>query len=297
MNEDREFIKKGLYLFILVLISELIIYFRDNIYSFLPWLPAWFIPSLAVFLAFSAGWFFYAGMAKNDKEKNLFIEIATHKFRTPISIISWSADSLETGIDITQRREEVKKIRGALEKMREIIDTLMGVIEARESVFYHFNPVKFRDILEEVLKDNIRSNMKKKGIDLYMNIPKDLPLLYVDNKRIAFVLKNLIENAVTYSKEGGLVDINVKTESDKMIFSIRDDGIGISENDLPNIFSSFYRSREAKLSDTEGMGLGLYVSKKIIEKHNGKIWAESGGKGKGATFFLEFKMDKYKQLL
>ena len=297
MDSKKEIIKNSIYLSFLVILGEFLIYFKKELTSFIPNTPEWFVPFLALITAIAIGWFFGKAILKNNRKRDQFIEIATHKFRTPISVIEWSADSLETEIDITQRREEVLKIRNSLEKLKEIIDTLMGVIEAKDLVFYHFDPVNFREILEGVLKENLRKEMKRKNINFNMNIPNNLPLIYADNRRISFVLKNLIENAVTYSKEGGNITIEVENRPETMLFSIKDGGIGISENDLPNIFSSFYRTKEAKLSDTEGMGLGLYVSRKIMEKHGGSIWAESQGKGKGATFYVEFKLDKYRQVL
>lgn len=297
MYEKRVFLKNSIFLLLLMIASQIAIYFKQDIVSFIPFLNEGVIFLFGATISVATARFFYVQSERNNEEKNMFIEVATHKFRTPISVIEWSSDSLETGIDIVQRREEVKKIRNSLEKMKEIIDSLVGVIQAKSSVFYHFNPVNFRTIFESALRENLKRDMEVKGIKLNLNIPGNLPTIFADNRRLEFVIKSLIENSITYTKPGGEIMISAETLKDKIIFSVRDTGIGISEKDIPNIFSDFYRTKEAKKIDTEGMGLGLYVSREIIEKHGGKIWVESSGLGKGATFFIELKIDKYKQVV
>ncbi len=293
MDGKIKFIIKGIYLFLLIIGVEILVFIKDDVFMWIPW---WVIPSVAFALSVSAGWFLYSELVKNYKEKNLFIEIATHKFRTPISVIGWSADSLESSIDITARREEVKKIRSSLNKLKEIIDTLVGVTEMNESVFYHFSPLDIRKMFEDVLSENIKKELEDKKIKLFLNFKGETPVIYADHKKISFVFKNLIENAILYTKEGGQIELGLKENKNSVILSIKDSGIGIKREDIRYIFNDFYRAGEAKKSDTEGMGLGLYVSKKIVEKHGGKIWVESAGENKGSTFFVEFKMDKYRQI-
>lgn len=297
MNGSGEIFWRSLQLFFLVIAAEAGVYFREDILAFFTFFPRWFTVFFPVILALAVSIIFYFESKKSDTLKNQFIEIATHKFRTPLSVIGWSADSLETPIDLEQRREEVKKIRISVEKLREIIDTLIGVTAVKDAVFYHFSPVDFRTVFESALKESLKKEMEEKNIRLTLNMPVKMPIIYADNRRIEFVIKNLIENAVKYTPKGGDILIAAEIFPDSIFFSVKDTGIGIEKRNLERIFSSFYRSREAKLSDTEGMGLGLFVSKKIIDKHGGKIWAESGGLGKGATFFIRFQIDKYRQIV
>ncbi|MEI6296150.1 MAG: HAMP domain-containing sensor histidine kinase [bacterium] len=287
MDGEKQIKDKAILFFSIILVSELVIFFVTNIFALL----------ISVVVTAVSFWYFWQDSLKREKIKNQFIEIVTHRFRTPISIIGWSVDALETEIDITQRREEVKRIRNSLEKIQEVVGTLVGVTQVNERVFYHFEQVNFRILIEEVLAGNFKKRMEEKGIIFTLNVPVSLPYIYADNKRIKFVLKNLIENAILYTPRGGYVELGVKENEDSIVFSVTDTGIGIDKDGLRDVFSGFYRSKEAKLSDTEGMGLGLYVSKKIIENHHGRIWAESDGVGKGSTFFVEFKIDQYKQII
>jgi signal transduction histidine kinase len=105
-----------------------------------------------------------------------------------------------------------------------------------------------------------------------------------DSAHIKFVIKTIIENAIQYTKEGGNINVRNVIDHDKILFSVKDNGIGINPNEIKLIFSKFYRTEEARSMDTEGMGIGLFVAKEIINRHKGKIQAESQGINKGSTF-------------
>ncbi|HBM45922.1 MAG: hypothetical protein UT05_C0001G0102 [Parcubacteria group bacterium GW2011_GWF2_38_76] len=299
MDGTKELFKKAISLSTLILLVEVVIYYRNDLTMGLPvpLVEEWLIPLLALTLAISVGWFFFVQTKKNNRTKDQFVEIATHKFRTPISVIEWSADSLETAIDIMQRREEVKKIRNSLEKLREIIDVLVGSTEVEDSIFYHFETTNLRQIIENSLKESIKKKAEEKGLKILMDLPSKMPFVYADTKRIEFVFKTILNNAITYTPKGGEIKISNEEGEDAFTLKIEDTGIGIGHKEIPLVFSNFYRSKEAKLSDTEGMGLSLYVSKKIIEKHGGNIWAESDGKNRGTTFFVRFKTNDFKQIV
>jgi signal transduction histidine kinase len=99
----------------------------------------------------------------------------------------------------------------------------------------------------------------------------------------------LVDNAIKYTPAAGMVTFDLKRENKYLQLAIHDTGIGISRADRRHLFKKFYRSQNAKLAETEGMGLGLYAAKAIITKHKGHIWCESKGVGKGSTFFVELK--------
>jgi hypothetical protein len=297
MDSSKELTKKAVALSILILLVQVIIYFRIYITSNLSIAGEWLIPLVSFVLAILVGWIFYEQAQKNNRARDQFIEIATHKFRTPLAVIGWSADAFETTIDISQRREEVKKIRNSLKKLQEIIDILVGATEAKDSIFYHFETTNLRQIIESSLKETLRKEIDEKEISLSISLPAKMPFVYADAKRIEFVFKTILENALAYTPKGGKITISSMEGSDTFTIKFKDTGIGLERKDMRLIFSNFYRSKDAKLSDTEGMGLELSVSKRIIEKHGGRIWAESPGKNKGATFFVEFKTDEFKQVV
>ena len=127
----------------------------------------------------------------------------------------------------------------------------------------------------------------KKGIQLVFLKPEQ-PQLNVgaDHEKIRVVIQNLIENAIKYSQKESRIIVSLHKKDGIIELSVHDNGIGIPKEAQPNIFGKFFRSENAKKQDTVGSGLGLYTTKRIVEKHNGKIWFKSE-ESKGTTFFIE----------
>jgi len=146
------------------------------------------------------------------------------------------------------------------------------------------------------MAENMVSQMKpeadKKGI--FLETEKDkkkIPLIAVDQNKLEVVLFNVIDNAIKYTEKGGII-IKLKTESGKIKITVQDTGIGIDKKDLEIIFTRvFTRNAQAKKANVVGKGIGLYLSAKIIEAHNGRIWAESEGKDKGSIFYIELPVE------
>ena len=111
-----------------------------------------------------------------------------------------------------------------------------------------------------------------------------------DEEKIRVVFQNLIENAIKYSDKGDKVFISLHAIDDGIEFSVKDTGIGISENEKDKIFNKFFRTDNAKTKDSIGSGLGLYTTKNIVERHNGKIRFESNTNG--TTFFVDLPLQK-----
>jgi signal transduction histidine kinase len=116
-----------------------------------------------------------------------------------------------------------------------------------------------------------------------VHVPASLPLVWADARRIRQVLRNLVENAVKYSPQGGPITATVQPDQDRVLVSVSDRGLGIEPKHLDNIFERFYQVDSASTRQVGGSGLGLSISKAIIEAHDGKIWAESEA-GVGSTF-------------
>ena len=127
---------------------------------------------------------------------------------------------------------------------------------------------------------------KKKRIDFILKVVNNLSDVYVDVYKIKLAFGSIINNAVSYTKEGGSVEIKVKFEDDKVLINIADTGIGIPKKVQDKIFTKFFRGENALKHITEGNGLDLFVAKNIIKNHNGKIWFKSQ-EGVGTTFFIE----------
>ena len=122
--------------------------------------------------------------------------------------------------------------------------------------------------------------------------PAESYFAIVDAGKMRQIISNLIDNAIKYTSQG-TVQIMLKNDHDAgtLILSIEDTGVGMTPDDMSRLFQQFNRGEGRKLY-TEGMGLGLYVAKKMIEAHHGRIWAESKGKGNGSKFFVELLAEK-----
>ena len=122
---------------------------------------------------------------------------------------------------------------------------------------------------------------------------KDIPLLTMDLKKISFVVDTLVENAILYTPKEGKILVDCIFSKDKLTLYVSDTGIGLSFRDKMNVFSRFYRGKRATLLNTDGMGLRLYLSKIIIKRHDGTIYAKSKGTNQGTTFILEIPFHRH----
>jgi signal transduction histidine kinase len=138
--------------------------------------------------------------------------------------------------------------------------------------------------------DNKITLFDNKKIKLRNNI-KDDYLVMADKLRLEELLTNILENSIKYNKNSGEIIINAEKEKDFVKVSIKDSGIGMSSDQIKHIFEEFYKADQSR-HDFESSGLGMTISKRIVERHNGKIWAESPGIGKGTTVYFTLPLLK-----
>jgi len=224
-----------------------------------------------------------------EKLKTEFVSIAAHQLRTPLSAIKWTLEMMLDG-DMGEISEEqrgfLKKTYQSNERMIRLINDLLNVTRIEEGRFLY--KTKKCDIIE--LAENVLAPLKevarRKGIKVITDWPKKkIPKVEVDTEKISLVIQNLVDNAINYTKKGGEIKITIDYHKEEIIFSVKDNGIGISDSQKKRIFSKFFRGDNAVRAETEGTGLGLYIAKNIIEAHKGKIWFESE-ENKGTTFFF-----------
>lgn len=214
-----------------------------------------------------------------------FISIVNHSFRTPLTRIKWMSDSLDPDMPRLEQQEITKNISNTTNYILGIIDMLAGMKDINNTATQTFKTISMREIIEEgIAKFNKSINEKR----IQLNVPtfSDLPILTVDTKKISFSIHSILENAIFYSHYEGVVTIDAKLVDKKIILTISDNGMGMTWKDRRNVFKKFYRSEDAVKMNTDGMGISLYISKKIIENHKGTIEAKSEGKNKGATFYI-----------
>jgi signal transduction histidine kinase len=134
----------------------------------------------------------------------------------------------------------------------------------------------------------LKPNIEKKGLVLTLRLVKEPTVVNGDVGKLKQVISNIIDNAVKYTPAGSItVTTALNAAAKKVLVSVSDTGLGISEKTLPNLFQKFSRAEDASKANIMGTGLGLYVAKELVKAHNGKIWAESPGEGKGSTFNVE----------
>lgn len=226
-------------------------------------------------------------IADANRMKSEFISIASHQLRTPLSVLKWTCEVAEKDF---QKNGQVRKtvidtFRQHTERMIGIINSLLDVsrIEAGTLVLKK-EEVSLPALASFVIHD-LEQYARASNITLALHTDEKMPLAFGDRDRILALFQNLIDNAIRYSKGAGLVDIYIETKGTMLEVRVRDRGIGIPENQKKLIFQKFYRSPSGARFQTSGTGIGLYISKNIVEELGGKIGFTSNI-GEGSTFWF-----------
>jgi len=226
-------------------------------------------------------------LKKLDQAKSEFVSIASHQLRTPLTVVkgyvSMMLDGSFGSIPVKQK-ESLKKIYESNERLINLVENLLNIsrIESGRLRFSYEN-TQLETMVESVFEE-LQESAKRKNLKFEYIKPKvKLPIINIDREKIRQVIMNLTDNSIKYT-EKGYVKIGLSLFGDNIKFCVTDNGMGISEEDLPKLFTKFTRGQDISLVHTEGTGLGLYVAKQMIEAHGGKTWAESDGVGKGSRF-------------
>jgi len=254
-------------------------------------LPIFIIPiiffSSILFICYK----YIISMIKKDELEQEIISVVNHSFRTPLTSMIWYIKELEKNIPQNEKLLYLQNLNNGANKVLDVVDALVGIKNVKNTSGYFFEATSMREIIEKSIK-KYREKINKKNIAFQVSIFKDIPLLTVDLKKISFVIDTIIENAISYTKQDGKILIDCIASPEKLTLFISDTGIGLSLIDKIMIFSKFYSSKRAKLMNTDGMGLKLYLSRQIIKRHGGKIYAKSNGEEEGTTFFIELPFHK-----
>src|SRR3989344_6081750 len=224
-----------------------------------------------------------------DKLKDEFVFLASHNLRTPLTVIKGYIEIIQQdktlGEDILS---QIKKISTSTKELEEITETLLSLVslEKGEEKFEKV-AVDIGDMIKRIC-EGLNKKMTEKRVTFTFELPTEpLPRIKIDKNRIVQAFTGLIDNAIKFNKEGGQVVIKIEKKTKEVLVSIQDTGIGISKEEVSNIFKKFNRATDVLTYNYVGIGLGLYLTKLIIEAHRGKIWFESEV-GKGTTFYVSF---------
>lgn len=230
-----------------------------------------------------------------DILKYEFINVITHKFRTPITSIKWVSENLLEEAPESMK-EDIKHLRLANERLGELTNLLVNLSGMDDKSYeYTFAPADIGALMNDCVAD-VMKKAESKHIELSY-IPRSGMLTSIDAQKIKFVLQTMIDNSVTYTPDGGKIIVEASQTSGKfsvpkLIISVSDTGIGIPKDEIKHVFIKFYRTENGRKADTEGMGIGLYLARRIVERHNGKMFVQSAGNGKGSTFTVVLPMKK-----
>ena len=208
----------------------------------------------------------------------------SHDLKTPITSIMGYVEGIQDGIADTP--EKMKRYLDTIHTKAEVIDDLVNNLSVFSKLelsrlIFEFKEGDINSFMRDFV-DDYRLDLEKNGIKLETDIPIDEVIVRMDYEKISRVFSNLIDNAVKYrSEDNPTLSVSTMCSDGGVYVNISDNGIGIDENELKNVFDGFYRVDSSR--SIKGSGLGLGIAKQIVEKHGGKIWLKSDGLGKGTT--------------
>ncbi|WP_339816114.1 ATP-binding protein [uncultured Imperialibacter sp.] len=221
--------------------------------------------------------------------KSDFVSNVSHEIRTPLSLISMFAETLLLGrvTTETRKKEYYEIIVKETGRLTNIVNKILNFsqIEANKKT-YHLESVLLNDIVREVLH-TYSFHLENKGFTYKVHFTDDLPNMMADTESVMEAIINLLDNAIKYSPDTKHLDISTERMEQWVVVAVKDQGVGIEEKKLKQIFDKFYRVTQGDIYNTQGAGLGLSIVKHIMEAHSGQITVESEP-GKGSTFKLMF---------
>ncbi|MBF8281052.1 MAG: Histidine kinase protein [Candidatus Magasanikbacteria bacterium] len=229
-----------------------------------------------------------AELAKLDEVKTEFISIAAHQLRSPLTVIKGYTSMLEEG-DFGKLAPAVRgalhKIYASNERLVALIDEFLDISRIESGrARYQFASFKIGALIAQAVKE-MRQRAKSKIVPIHIDLRvlSGLPTVYADEEKIRHAVENYIDNALKYTPQG-VVRIDAKKSAGGVEVTVTDTGIGLAPEDQSRAFEKFHRGRTAVEKIVEGTGIGLYVVKRFIEGHGGRVWAHSPGPGKGSAF-------------
>jgi PAS domain S-box-containing protein len=219
-----------------------------------------------------------------DEMKTEFLANISHELRTPLSVIIAYTEALRDGLVNDQDRKHFLEViadngQGLLRLINDLLD--LSKLEVSGAML-SFTLSHIHDVIR-VLWPKVTSSADTKGIEVAFKPGYEIPVVYIDNKRISQVVMSLATNAVKFTERGGKIEISTRRSPEGVVVQVTDTGAGIPEEQLASIFDTFRQLDGSSTRRAGGLGIGLAIAKHIIELHGGKIWVESK-QGVGSTF-------------
>jgi len=217
-------------------------------------------------------------MAKLNKLKTEFVSVASHQLRTPLSAIRWETELLLSKFNCglsSKQCKSIETINTLATRMTRLVNDLLDVTRIDQGrLVLKKEAVDMSKAVDEIA-DNLLPLAKAKHLHIVVNKKGKIKDVIADNEKIKLVIENLLSNSIKYTKARGKIEIGLSKSPGFLVFSIRDNGVGIPKEQQKQVFSKFFRSDNVVKYQTEGTGLGLYIAKNIVEQLGGRIWFQS----------------------
>jgi signal transduction histidine kinase len=222
-----------------------------------------------------------------ESMQSSFVSIVSHELQTPVSIIKAYAGTLARP-DGPWSRDTVIRVAHTIEeecdRLYRLISDLLDISRIQAGrVGMTIGPVDLQEIADTLAE---RSRPRSSAHQFATDFPPEFPTIRGDREKLRQALGNLIDNAIKYSPSGGTITLGGRAERDHVILYVRDQGIGIPRDEQARVFERFHRVDTRLSRSTQGVGLGLYICRVIVEAHGGQIWVESAGPDQGSTFYI-----------
>ncbi len=260
-------------------------------------------PLMAVIVLFITGFLFviavliirsFERLAEANRMKSEFVSVVSHQLRSPLSNLSWSVDFLVSnnfGKILEEQKEYFNILEENIKRMNELVSDLL-IVSRIQSTDLPLNREEFapEQNIHRAISE-FKSFAEASNVKIKLEAEENLPKIFADSRQFDQIIKNFIDNGIKYSKGGGEIKISVKKQGKNLYFEIKDNGIGIPEEDQKYIFQKFFRSKNVLTHETQGSGLGLFIAKSAIERSGGKVGFKSQ-LNKGTVFWFTLPIKK-----
>lgn len=234
----------------------------------------------------------YEELRMLDHMKSEFINIAAHELRTPLAILMGYGTLLEDDSSGVQREYVANIMRNAM-RLRSLIDDMLSLQYLESGVAsLTRDRLSLKQVVEEITQD-MSLMIEEKNLKIQIKIPEDFPPIITDSQKLDLIIMNLLHNAIKFTPAEGEVTFDARIEGNQAVMSVSDTGIGIPADKLNRIFDRFYQVEQSLTREYGGIGLGLAITKGMVEVCGGDIWVDSQ-EGEGTTFTFTLPVDNTK---
>ena len=235
-----------------------------------------------------------------DRQKSEFVSFATHQLRAPLTAMKGYASLIldgDLGKLSHKLRDAITRIYDSSNTLTNIVDDYLDISRIELGAMrYSFDIVELTELVDAVIGE-LKPTIEKSRLKFAFEVDREKKyMLSADRDKFKQIIVNLIDNSIKYTPVGSVTVLLRKKEdaagdvhNRKILFSVKDTGIGIAKEAQPQLFNKFIRTEDGNRQNIYGAGLGLYIAKEIVDAHQGRIWGESEGEGRGAAFHVELE--------